>query len=178
MISGHVFIATSLDGFIAREDDSLDWLPDPADLQEDHGFDAFMDSVDGVVMGRGSFEVVRGMSPWLYSKPVVVMSATLADVPAELSGKAEITRLAPRDLMAELEGRGWRRVYVDGGAVIRSFLREGLIMDLLVTRVPVLIGSGKPLFGTLPRDVRLAHVETKTYPSGLVGTRYRVLSES
>ncbi|ODN69869.1 dihydrofolate reductase family protein [Methylobrevis pamukkalensis] len=175
MITGHVFIATSLDGYIARPDGRLDWLPDPADLAEDHGFDAFMASVDGVVMGRGTFEAVQGFDPWPYVKPMIVLSQSLEAVPERLADDVEISRQAPEELMARLAARGWRRVYVDGGAVIRSFLGAGLIDDLLITRIPVLIGAGRPLFGPLAADIPLAHIGTTAYPSGLVGSRYKVL---
>lgn len=176
MPTGHVFIATSLDGFIARADGSLDWLLKQAAEGEDHGYDAFIDSVDGVVMGRGSFEKVVTFAPWPYPKPVIVMSSVLtdADIPARLRSRVNLSRLTPRALMADLASRGWQRAYIDGGRLIRSFLREGLIADITLTRAPVLIGHGRPLFGDLPRDIELEHVSTRSFPSGLVTSVYRI----
>ncbi len=176
MVTGHVFIATSLDGFIARPDGTIDWLEHQDTGAEDHGYDAFMASVDGLVMGRGTFETVRQFDPWPYAKPVIVLSQTMseADLPDRLDGHVEISRETPVDLMERLSTTRWSRAYVDGGQVIQSFLREGLIETLTLTRIPILIGSGRPLFGTLPQDVQLEHLETKSFPSGFVSSTYRV----
>lgn len=158
MTTGHVFIATSLDGYIARADGRIDWLPLEADPGEDYGYHAFMESVDGLVMGRNTFETALGFGEWPYRKPVVVMSRTLAGSGprADLKAKVEISRQSPRQLMDELAARGWRRVYVDGGMVIQSFLREGLIADIVLTRIPILLGEGRPLFGGPAKDVELS----------------------
>ena len=177
MVTGHVFIATSLDGFIARPDGSLDWLMAIAAAGEDHGFDAMMASVDGLVMGRGTFEQVLTFGEWPYAKPVVVLSRSMSesDIPDELSGKVTLSALAPRDLMASLDSDGWKRAYVDGGKVIQSFLADGLIADMIVTRAPVLIGEGLPLFGAIPKDIPLRHIETRSFASGLISSRYEVV---
>ena len=177
MITGHIFIATSLDGFIARPDGSLDWLSEIDTTGEDHGFNAMMASVDGLVMGRGTFEQVLTFGEWPYTKPVVVLSQSMspADVPDELSDKVTLSAQQPRELMDRLDRDGWQRVYVDGGKVIQSFLVDGLISDMVLTRAPVLLGEGLPLFGAVGQDVRLRHVETRSFPSGLVSSRYEVL---
>jgi dihydrofolate reductase len=176
VISGHVFIAASLDGFIAREDGDIGWLLERDDPAEDHGLDRFMAGIDAVVMGRGTFEAVRDLEPWFYARPVLVLSASLADrpIPARLADKVSVSKASPAAAMAMLEARGVRRVYVDGGRVIQSFLGLGLIADMIVTRVPVLLGSGRPLFGPLAADIALVHEETVSFPSGLVQSRYRV----
>lgn len=176
MPTGHVFIGTSLDGFIARRDGDIDWLTGFSSLGEDHGYAAHIDRVDGIIMGRGTFEAVKGFEPWPYDRPVLVLSRRLAetDIPDALRGKVEIIDAAPPDAMKLGGERGWRGVYVDGGAVIQSFLRAGLIDDMVISRVPVLIGEGLPLFGRLEGDVALEHVETKSFPSGLVQSFYRV----
>jgi dihydrofolate reductase len=177
LITGHVFIATSLDGFIARPDGGIDWLPGlDSDPGESYGYNDFIASVDGLVMGRGSFEKVLEFPEWPYPKPVVVLSQSLdpSSLREDLRDKVEFSSLAPVDLMRSLAGRGWSRVYVDGGKVIQSFLREGLIADMVITRVPVLLGQGLPLFGPLDGDVALAHQETRAYPSGLVQSRYSI----
>ncbi len=177
MITGHVFIATSLDGYIARPDGDIGWLLARDDLQEDHGYDAFIADKDAIVMGRGSYEKVATFDPWPYDRPVLVLSRQLAgtSVPDRLHGKVRFADLAPLDAMRALEQDGARRVYVDGGQVVQAFLRAGLIEDMVVTTVPVLIGAGRPLFGELPGDRDLALVASRSFPSGLVQSTYRVL---
>ena len=177
MVSGHVYIAASLDGFIARRDDDLDWLMKQATQGEDFGYEAFLDSVDGLVMGRGTYQKVLTFGEWPYPKPVVVLSRSLIpkDLRADLVGKVRILDAAPREIMEALAVEGWRRAYVDGGRIIQAFLREGLISDMTLTRVPILLGEGIPLFGPLDHDIDLKHVETKAYASGLVHSRYEVL---
>lgn len=177
MTTGHIFIATSLDGFIARPDGAIDWLPGlDSDPGENYGYDAFIASIDGIVMGRNSFEKVLSFGEWPYPKPLVVLSRALdaSSLREDLKGKVEFSSLSPVDLMKSLAERGWSRVYVDGGQVIQSFLRERLIADMVLTRVPLLLGKGLPLFGPLDSDVTLSHVETRAYPSGLVQSRYIV----
>lgn len=174
---GKVFIATSVDGFIARPDGSLDWLPaSEAGGGEDYGYAAFMSTVDGIVMGRSTYESVLGFDAWPFEKPVVVMSRTLAagDVPRHLSGRLRITDAQPAQLAAGLRAEGWRHAYIDGGAVIRAFLAVGEIGEMTLTRVPVLIGAGRPLFGDIGCDLRLDCLGSQAYANGMVSTRYRV----
>lgn len=144
MPTAHVFIATSLDGFISRPDGDIDWLLQRDDPSEDHGYQDFITDKDVIVMGRGSYEKVRTFDTWFYDRPVVVLSKQLADspVPEALKNKLRFSNLAPKTLMTELASQGVQRVYVDGGRVVQSFLREGLVTDMVITTVPVLIGSG------------------------------------
>lgn len=176
MPAGHVFIGTSLDGFIARQDGDIDWLTGFSSLGEDHGYDAHMARVDGIIMGRGTFDAVKDIEPWFYDKTVLVLSRTLreSDIPEALRGKVEIIDASPREAMMMADERGWDGVYIDGGSVIQAFLRAGLIDDMVISRVPVLIGEGLSLFGTLDADVKLKHIQTKSFPSGLVQSFYRV----
>jgi len=176
MTTGHVFIGTSLDGFIARKNDDIAWLTEYPTLGEDHGFATHMARVDGVIMGRGTFEVIKDMRPWYYSKPVVVLSRSITqgDIADEIAGKVEVMDAAPAEAMHALDERGWKAAYIDGGSVIQSFLRAGLIEDFVISRIPVLIGEGIPLFGPLDADLTLDHVETRAFPSGLVQSVYRV----
>ena len=175
MITGHVFIATSLDGFIARKDGKIDWLLSRDDPNEDHGYRDFIRDIDGLVMGRGSFATAVASEPWPYDKPVVVLSKILASspVPNHLTGRVRFVDMTPEATMKMLAMEGWRRAYVDGGQIVQSFLREGLIADMVITQVPVLIGEGRPLFGPVARDIPLIHVATKAFPSGLVQSLYR-----
>jgi dihydrofolate reductase len=167
-----VFIGTSLDGFIARSNGDLDWLPHGGG--EEHGYDAFMARVDALVIGRKTFETVLAFDTWPYGeKPVFVLSTQpLATAPPG----AVVERLSgePADILAELAARGIQHVYVDGGVTIQRFLRAGLIQRLIITRVPVLIGTGIPLFGPIQRDIALTHIATRQYASGLVQSEYEV----
>lgn len=176
MISGHVFIATSLDGFIARNNGDIGWLLERDDPSEDHGYDAFINNIDVILMGRGTYESIRNVRPWPYTRPVVVMSSSLKgqQVPEDLVGKVQFSDKSPEQAMTMLEAAGNRRVYVDGGLIIQSFLRKGLIDDMVITRVPVLLGQGRSLFGAIPSDIALVHEETSSFASGLVQSRYRI----
>lgn len=172
-----VFIATSLDGFIARIDGSIDWLMEAqgsAPAGEDFGYQAFIDTVDALVMGRVTFETALSFGEWPYGqKPVYVLSRKGVSIPASLQETVQATSESPRELVKRLEAQGRNHLYVDGGQVIQSFLAAGLIQHLTITTIPVLIGSGKPLFGTLPHDLKLEHVATTSYPCGFVQSRYR-----
>lgn len=174
-VSGHVFIATSLDGFVAREDHALDWLMKQETAGEDHGYDAFMADIDGLVMGSGSFRTVLGFEDWPYAKPVVVMSGSLreGDIPDRLRERVRLSTDGPVETFRSLAAQGWRRAYVDGGRLVQSFLRDGLIADMVVTVVPILLGRGIRLFGPLERDIDLELLESRSFPSGLVRLRYR-----
>ncbi len=172
-MSASVFIGTSLDGFIAREDGSLDWLP--AGGGEPHGYDEFFASVDALVIGRKTYETVLGFDAWPYgTKPVFVLSRTLSKVMVPEGAVCELMSGTPQEIVSRLSARGFERLYVDGGVTIQAFLEAGLIQQLIITRVPVLLGSGIPLFGPLSRDIRLRHVSTRSFPSGLVQSEYRI----
>lgn len=166
-----VFVGTSLDGFIARPDGSFDFLPDDP---EPHGFEEFLASVDAIVMGRNTFEIVLPFPEWPYGdKRVVVLSSRALDLSAA-KGRVEQMSGTPADVVAQLAASGAAHLYIDGGITIQQFLRAGLIDRLIVTRVPVLIGQGIPLFGSLPHDVKLQHIATRAFPSGLVQSEYSV----
>jgi dihydrofolate reductase len=173
-VKASVFIATSLDGFIARSNDDLDWLPPGGG--EEHGYEAFMATVDALVIGRRTFEKVLTFDAWPYgAKPVVVLT-TRALAPAPLGAVMERMSGAPAEIVEQLAARGVRHVYVDGGITIQRFLQAGLIQRLIITRIPVLLGAGIPLFGALERDIALRHVGTRQYASGLVQSEYVVAS--
>jgi dihydrofolate reductase len=167
-----VFIGTSLDGFIARVNGDLDFLPPGGG--EPHGYDEFMATVDALVIGRNTFETVLAFDTWPYGeKPVFVLSTrTLA--PAPPGAVVEHMSGDPAEIVSQLAARGIQHIYLDGGITIQRFLQAGLIQRLIITRVPVLIGAGIPLFGALTRDIFLKHVATRQYPSGLVQSEYVV----
>lgn len=168
-----VFIGTSLDGFIARRNGAFDFLPPGGG--EPHGYDEFIASVDAIVIGRKTFETVLTLEPWPYGdKRVVVLSSRPVDLSVVRGGVVEHMAGSPAQIVSRLAASGAHHLYVDGGITIQGFLRAGLIQRLIITRVPVLIGDGIPLFGTLPRDIPLRHVGTRQYPSGLVSSEYRI----
>jgi dihydrofolate reductase len=168
-----VFIGTSLDGFIARPNGDLDWLPE--DGGEPHGYNELIASVDAIVIGRKTFEKVLTFGAWPYGdKRVVVLSSRPVDLSTAGGGVVEQMAGPPSEIVSQLAASGAQHLYVDGGVTIQGFLRAGLVQRLIITRVPVLIGNGVPLFGTLPRDIRLRHVATRHYPSGLVCSEYHV----
>jgi dihydrofolate reductase len=168
-----VFIGTSVDGFIARPNGDLDFLPEGGG--EPHGYNEFIASVDAIVIGRNTFEKVLTLGPWPYGdKRVVVLSSRPIDLSAASGSLVEQMAGSPAEIVSRLAASGAHHLYIDGGITIQRFLCAGLIQRLIITRVPVLIGDGIPLFGTLPRDVRLRHVATRNYPSGLVQSEYHI----
>jgi|ERR1700723_206602 dihydrofolate reductase len=174
-MAASVFIGMSVDGFIARPNGELDFLPPGGG--EPHGYDEFMGSVDALVIGRGTFETVLSFPEWPYGKKrVVVLSSRPLDFSGVRGGNVEQMSGTPAEIVSKLAASGSEHLYIDGGITVQRFLRAGLIQRLIITRVPVLIGEGIPLFGTLPHDIRLRHVATKHYQSGLVQTEYEVLA--
>jgi dihydrofolate reductase len=172
-----VFVGVSVDGFMARPNGALDFLP--PDGGEPHGYDEFFASVDALVIGRKTFETVLGFPDWPYGeKRVVVLSRGPLDLSVVSGGIVEQMAGPPAEIIAKLDSSGARHLYVDGGVTIQGFLRAGAVQRLIITRVPVLIGAGIPLFGTLPQDVVLRHVATQSYPSGLVKTEYLIAARS
>jgi len=173
-MTASVFIGTSVDGFIARTNGDLDFLPEGGG--EPHGYNEFIASVDAIVIGRKTFETVLAFEAWPYGDMrVVVLSSRPLDLSAVPGGVVEQMAGPPAEIVSQLAARGIKHLYIDGGITIQRFLREGAIQRLIITRVPVLIGEGIPLFGSLPRDIRLRHVATRHYPSGLVQSEYQVV---
>jgi len=169
-----VFIGTSVDGFIARKDGELDFLPEGGG--EPHGYDEFIKSVDALVIGRKTYETVLDFPEWPYGeKRVIVLSSRPLDFSKVRGGAVEQMSGSPEEIAKKLAESGVQHVYVDGGMTIQRFLAAGLVDRLIITRVPVLIGDGIPLFGALPRDIRLQHVATQHYATGLVKSEYEVI---
>lgn len=166
-----VFVGTSLDGFIARPNGDLDFLD--AGGNESHGYDEFIATVDALVMGRHTYEKVLTFGEWSFEKPVFVLSTRpLAAVPP--GAKVERMSGSPVEIVSQLDSRGIAHIYVDGGITVQRFLQAGLIQRLIISRVPVLIGAGIPLFGPLQLDILLRHIQTRHYSSGLVQSEYAV----
>jgi dihydrofolate reductase len=169
-----VFCGVSVDGFLARLDDTFDFLQ--TGEQEPHGFKDFLASVDVVVIGRRTFEVVLKLGHLaLYgNKPVIVLSGRPLDFSSVKSAMVEQTAGEPTEIVRQLKARGFKHTYLDGGVTIQRFLSAGCVDRLVITRVPVLIGAGIPLFGPTPHDIRLRHLATRSYTGGLVQSEYEV----
>ena len=178
--TGSVFLGMSVDGFIARLDGDLSFLDGsgeggPPDDGEggDFGFAEFVSGVDALVMGRSTYEFIKPFAEWPYQgKPVHVLSTTL---PEDDDPRITVHRSLD-DAVAAVTAAGYRRVYVDGGRTVHTFLRAGLIADLTLSRVPVLIGTGQTPFGELAADIPLEHVRTQAFSGGMVQSTYRVVS--
>lgn len=171
-----VYIAASLDGFIARPDGDIDWLHAVEDPEgEDYGYYDFLDSVDAIVMGRHTFEKVLTFGAWPFGdKRVIVLSSSLATLPDDVPPTVTLAAGAPAEILERLASEGIGHIYLDGGQTIQRFLAAGLINRLIVTRIPVVLGRGIPLFGPLDEDVWLTHTETKSFSNGLVQSTYDV----
>jgi dihydrofolate reductase len=169
-----VFVGVSLDGFIARDDGSYDFLGPHS--PDDHAFEEFIRTVDVLVMGRKTFETVLSFDEWPYGERlVVVLSSTLKAERLPAGTNCEITSRSPREIVESLAQRGFNHAYIDGGATVQSFMRAGMIQEFTISHAPVLIGTGIPLFGRLPHDVRLELRRSTVYPGGRIRSEYRVV---
>lgn len=178
-IKASVFIATSLDGYIARKDGSIDWLDKmnaTISPGEDCGFSKYIESVDVIVMGRNTFKQVLSFGgDWFYSIPVVVLSHNKIKIPEYLAEKVTYQNLAPVELFEFLKSEGYTSVYVDGGNTIASFLKAGLISELTITQVPVALGEGIPFFDNLGSDLELKLVDSKSFEFGFVQNKFEIV---
>ena len=175
-----VFVGVSLDGFIARPNGDLDWLTgEGGGDSAEYGYNEFIAGIDAIVMGRKTFEKVLTFDKWYYgTKRVVVLSSRLLDLSAAQMRGGVVEQMAgsPAEIASKLAASGARHLYVDGGITVQQFLRAGLIHRLIISRLPVLIGEGIPLFGSVPEDIPLHHVATRTYPDGMVQSEYETIS--
>ena len=167
-----VYVGTSLDGFIARKDGDIDWLVKYQNKEVHDSYHEFISRIDAMVIGRGTFEKVLSFPEWPYEKKVFVLSTSLKQIPDTLNEKATLVNMNPAALLSYLAGKHFSNIYVDGGKVIQSFLKEDLIDELIITRVPELIGTGIPLFGFLDNDLQFEHIQTHIYSDGLVKSHY------
>jgi len=167
-----VYVGTSLDGFIAREDGNIDWLVKFESEEVNDSFREFITGIDVIVIGRGTFEKVISFPTWPYDKKVYVLSSTIKKVPDIAKEKVSILSMPPKALLNYLANEGFSNIYVDGGKVIQSFLGEDCVDELIITKVPELIGTGIPLFGNLGNDLHFKHTGSKIYSNGLVKSCY------
>ena len=172
-MTNYIYIATSLDGYIAGKDGDLSWLNEiPNPSNSDFGFSEFMERIDALIMGRNTFETVVGFGVWPYEKPVFVLSNSLDKVPEGYEEKAKIIKGDLKSILAQMEELGKKNLYVDGGSVIRSFLKEDLIDEMIISRVPILLGEGIPLFGDLSESMKFKLIKTESYDETLVKCHY------
>jgi dihydrofolate reductase len=170
----YVYIATSLDGFIATNEGDLDWLDEiPNPEKNDFGFAEFISGIDAIVMGRKTFEKVLSFEAWPYDKPVYVLSRKKLEIPESLQDKIIIINGRPKELVDQLKELGHQNLYIDGGVTIQSFLEEDLIDEMIITRVPVVLGNGIPLFGKLAQRLYFSHHSTEILNETLVKSHYK-----
>ena len=173
-MANYVYIATSLDGFIATPDGGVDWLDEiPNPDQSDFGYGEFISRIDAILMGRNSFEKVLTFGFWPYKKPVFVLSNRLKNIPEDLMHTVEIVSGNDiKTVVNQLNQRGYHNLYIDGGRTIQSFLAEDMIDELIITRVPILLGDGIPLFDRLTDKLQFRHEKTEIFNNTLVKSAY------
>ena len=169
-----VYIATSLDRFIARKNGEIDWLTG-GESTADYGYAEFISKIDYVVMGRNTYEKVLTFGGWPYENKVIILSSGSLTIPRELTPKVEALALSPAELIHELEQRQAQHIYLDGGVTIQRFLRQVLVDEMTITTIPILIGDGLPLFGPLDGDLNLELLQSESFENGFVQNKYRVL---
>lgn len=170
-----VFIATSIDGYIADKNGGLEWLETvPNPNQEDMGYVEFSNSIDALLMGRNTYEKVMSFGiDWPYRKPVFVLSNTLKEIPQELENKVFLINGEIKSVLETIHQKGFYKLYIDGGKTIQSLLKEGLIDEMILTTIPILLGGGARLFDTMPSSQSFQLVSSKTYLNQIVQTHYK-----
>jgi len=170
-----VFIATSIDGFIADKNGNIDWLHTLHNPnKDDMGYMEFISGCDAIVMGRTTFETVLSFDiPWSYEIPVFVLSSQLNNLPPHLADKAHLVKGSLHEVLAEIHRKGYNQLYIDGGTTIRSFLSKDLIDEITLTTIPILLGGGAPLFGDLPQELNFELLETRSYLNQVVQRHYQ-----
>lgn len=174
-MSNRIYIATSLDGFIADKNGAIDWLDMiPMTEEVQSGFTDFMNTIDALVMGRNTFETVKGFGEeWPYNKKVFIVSNSMNSIPIGYEDKADLIKGTPSDIVEQLHKRGYENLYIDGGKTIQNFLKEDLIDDMIIATIPILLGGGKPLFGELFNPQKFKLIDTKVLSNLMVQTHYR-----
>lgn len=174
-MKNYVFIARSLDGYIADKDGGLDWLnsiPNPDNL--DLGYISFIKRVDAIIMGRSTFDVVRGFNiDWPYTIPVFVVSNTLTQVPEQFKGKVELLKGTPSEILEKVHVKGYTQLYIDGGKTVQHFLQDDLIDEIIITTIPVMIGGGIPLFTELSKQMAFEHMKSELYLNAITQDSYK-----
>jgi dihydrofolate reductase len=170
-----VFIATSIDGYIADKNGGIEWLhsiPNPDN--KDMGYVEFTNRIDALVMGRTTFETVMGFDvPWPYTKPVFVLSNKLKEIPESHKEKAFLVKGTLTQILDQIHENGYERLYIDGGATISNFLKADLIDEMIITIIPILLGGGSSLFAELPKELIFELLGTKTFLNQITQNHYK-----
>jgi dihydrofolate reductase len=174
-MKNYVYIATSLDGYIADIEEKLDWLPNPneEDINLEINYPEFINSIDAIVMGKNTFNIICSFcGDWPYPKPVFVISNSLKEVPEKYKGKIQLLNGSVGNILKEVHSQGYENLYIDGGVNIQNFLKEDLIDEIIITTIPILLGEGKPLFSTLPNRLNFNCVSSKA-DKGIVQNHFK-----
>lgn len=173
--SNKVFIATSIDGFIADQNGDIDWLqsiPNPNNI--DMGYSEFISDIDAIVMGRKTFETVCSFDmEWPYKIPVFVLSNSIQNLPKEYQGKVEIVKGSAKNITKTIHDKGYHQLYIDGGSTIRGFLQEDMMDEMIITTIPIILGNGIPLFGGIDHRLQFACVDTQIFLDSIVQSRFK-----
>ncbi len=173
-MANFVYIATSLDGYIAGPDGELDWLMNyPNPEKSDFGFGKFIKKIDALIMGRKTYEKVLSFGTWPYPKPVFVLTSTLREIPEHLEGKVELVNGDLRSIVNDLNDRWFKNIYIDGGQTVQSFMQADLVDELIIARIPIVLGGGIPLFGKLDHPQHFELVDHEKFKNGITKTSYR-----
>jgi dihydrofolate reductase len=167
-----VYIGTSLDGFIARKDGDIDWLVQFATDEAIQAYKEFIRKIDAIIIGRGTFEKILSFPTWPYEKEVFVLSTSIKQIPDIKKEKVTVLSMKPRELLKHLSDKGFSSIYVDGGKVIQDYLKEDLVDELIISKAPIILGSGIPLFNYLDNELQFEHRRTKVQSNGLVRSYY------
>lgn len=169
-----VYIATSIDGYIAKSDGGIDWLNEiPNPDNSDYGFTDFMNRIDGILMGRSTYEIVMDYGVWFYTKPVYVLSNTWTELPGKWAHKAQLIKGDTVEVVKTLNQQGINNIYVDGGKTIQSLLAADMIDEMIITLIPIVLGSGIPLFTPDLPELKFEHTGTEVYPPGLIKNSFK-----
>ncbi len=175
-MTNYVYIATSLDGFIAKKDGDISWLENMPQIKgEDYGYSLFIQKVDALVMGRNTFEKVLTFNSWPYKKPVFVLSTTLKKIPKNLQTKVKIINKTPKEIVKFLSNKGLNNLYIDGGKTIQAFLKDELIDEIIITKIPITLGKGIPLLkNAFPKEFYL--IQKKDYSNKISQEQYKKIN--
>jgi len=169
-----VYLATSIDGYIADLDGGIDWLSTVPNLtNDDLGWGEFISKIDALVMGKNTFLKVLSFGvEWPYPVPTYILSNSMQQVPQGYEDKVEIISGTPQEITDLLNKKGYENLYIDGGFTIQQFLQADLVDELIITKIPLILGKGIPLF-TDSKQLVFEHVKTEVLIGELVQTAYR-----
>jgi dihydrofolate reductase len=171
-MTNYVYCATSLDGYIATLDGGIEWLSEiPNPNQSDFGYSEFILKIDAIIMGRNTFEKVLSFGEWPYTKPVFVLSNNLKEIPEQVEN-VQLINGDIKDIIQNLINQGYQNLYVDGGKTITNFLKEDLIDEMIITILPIVLGSGIPLFNKFDHRLDFVHKSTDSFSNGIVQSWY------